>query len=67
MAEADPKVCQAIPSCPVCGGRMELVYDRPKTHVCVCVDCQSTMHVPGRAWVVLGRGVSKGPHPAPER
>ena len=60
MAEADPEVYQAIPSCPVCGGRVELVYDCPKAHVCVCVDCDSTMHVPAKAWRALGRGVSKG-------
>ena len=63
MANADPKVYQVIPSCPVCGGRMELVYDRPTTSVGVCVDCHSAIHVPARAWaVILARSPKKAPH-----
>jgi hypothetical protein len=36
---------------------MELVYDRPNTKVCVCVDCHTGITVPAQAWVVaLERG-----------
>ena len=38
--------------CPVCDGRMELVYDRHHQKVVVCVDCQSGLTVPGTAWEI---------------
>lgn len=50
--DPDPVPCEVIPSCGICGGRMELVYDRPHTKVCVCVDCHSSMTVPVAAWGV---------------
>lgn len=52
MADATPDLCKVIPKCPLCGGIMELVYDRPNTKVCVCVDCHTGIHVPARAWAI---------------
>ncbi len=41
---------------------MELVYDRPTTKVCVCVDCHSSFTVPAKAWsVAIARGTVKPP------
>ena len=40
------------PDCPVCGGVMELVYDRFNQQVCVCVDCHSGLTIPAAAWEV---------------
>lgn len=55
-----PGLCEVIPTCPLCAGRMELVYDRPKVKVCVCVDCHTGVSVPVRAWAVaLARGTIK--------
>jgi hypothetical protein len=52
-----PDLCTVIPMCPLCRGRMELVYDRPNAKVCVCVDCHTGISVPAQAWVVaLQRG-----------
>ena len=44
-----------IPDCPVCGGRMEMVYNRGHQQVSVCVDCRSDLTVPTTAWGVLHR------------
>jgi len=49
--EAQPDAEQTIRTCPVCDGRMELVYDRHQ-QVVVCVDCQSGLTVPGHAWEI---------------
>ena len=38
--------------CPVCHGRMELVYDRHHQKVVVCIDCQSGLTVPASAWEI---------------
>lgn len=39
---------------------MELVYDRPTSQVCVCVDCHTGITVPPRAWAVAtARGTLK--------
>jgi hypothetical protein len=55
-----PDLCEVVPTCPLCGGRMELVYDRPKTKVCVCVDCHTGITVPAEAWAIaLARGTVK--------
>ena len=43
---------QALHRCPVCDGRMELVYDRHHQKVVVCVDCQSGLTIPGSAWEI---------------
>jgi ssDNA-binding Zn-finger/Zn-ribbon topoisomerase 1 len=40
----------AITSCPVCRGRMELVYNRNGQQVVVCKDCHSGLTVPAAAW-----------------
>ena len=39
-----------FPSCPVCGGLMELVYSRFGENVVVCVDCQTGLTIPRKAW-----------------
>jgi ssDNA-binding Zn-finger/Zn-ribbon topoisomerase 1 len=38
--------------CPVCEGKMEVVYDRHHQKVVVCVDCQSGLTVPAGAWEI---------------
>ena len=48
VAVADERVA----ACPVCGGRMELVYDRHHQKVVVCVDCQSGLTIPQAAWEI---------------
>ena len=50
--DESPEPCEVIKTCPVCEGRMELVYDRYHQKVCVCVDCHSGLTVPASAWVV---------------
>jgi hypothetical protein len=42
--------CEVVPICPVCGGRMETVYNRPTSKVCVCVVCHSGITIPAEAW-----------------
>jgi ssDNA-binding Zn-finger/Zn-ribbon topoisomerase 1 len=41
-----------VQHCPVCDGRMELVYNRHHQRVVVCVDCQSGLTVPENAWEI---------------
>ena len=41
-----------FPQCPVCGGVMELVYSRFGENVVVCVDCQTGLTIPRKAWDV---------------
>jgi hypothetical protein len=50
----DPKPVdeRLITTCPVCDGKMELVYDRHHQKVVVCVDCQSGLTVPASAWEI---------------
>ena len=43
----------ACPHCPICGGTLEVVYDRFNQRVSVCRDCQSGLTVPSSAWEVL--------------
>lgn len=43
----------ACPDCPICGGTLEVVYDRYNQRVSVCKDCQSGITVPSSAWEVL--------------
>ena len=45
-----PGPCDMLETCPVCGGRMEMVYERPHQQVCACADCQTTITVPVVAW-----------------
>jgi hypothetical protein len=42
--------CEVLEVCPICGGRMEVVYNRIQAKVCVCVDCHSGVTVPAAAW-----------------
>ena len=42
-----------LPDCPVCSGRLDLVYDRFKQRVYVCVDCHVGLTIPESAWDVL--------------
>ena len=43
----------ALLSCPICEGKMEVVYARNKQQVCVCQDCHSGLTVPATAWAVV--------------
>ena len=49
MSDASFDLFHLIPKCPVCGDRIELVYDRPTAKVCVCVNCHTGITVPARA------------------
>ena len=49
MKEQTPEPARSF-HCPVCGGEMELVYDRAHTKVSVCVDCHTGITVPESAW-----------------
>jgi hypothetical protein len=41
-----------IPPCPICGGKLEVAYDRYHQKVVVCVDCHVGVTIPGSAWTV---------------
>jgi hypothetical protein len=41
------------PDCPICGGTLEIVYNRFNQQVSVCKDCHSGLTVPSSAWEVL--------------
>ena len=47
-----PDVCDVLPMCLMCGGKMEMVFDLPNMKVCVCVDCRTGITVPAKAWAV---------------
>ena len=49
--QAHPK----IPRCAICEGNMVLAYDRYRQKMCVCVDCHTSMTIPGSAWEVAAR------------
>jgi hypothetical protein len=42
----------AFPPCPICAGRVDIVYDRFHQRVGVCVDCHASMTVPSSSWEV---------------
>ena len=42
-----------IATCPVCKGRMEVVYARNNQQVSVCTDCHSGITIPPAAWEIL--------------
>ena len=46
---------RSCPNCPICDGKMELVYDRFNQQVWVCVDCHSGLTIPTTAWEVQKR------------
>ena len=52
VEESPVEPSEVIRACPICGGMLELVYDRPHTKVSACVDCQSEIAVPPSAWTV---------------
>ena len=58
-----PDLCTVIPTCPLCGGRMELVYDRARVKVCVCTVCHTGISVPARAWAVAFQRGAVRPEP----
>jgi hypothetical protein len=39
-----------FPACPVCTGVMEVVYSRFGENVVVCIDCQTGLTIPRKAW-----------------
>lgn len=41
------------PDCPICGGALEVVYERLNQRVSVCKDCHTGVTVPTSAWDVL--------------
>lgn len=41
-----------LSSCPVCDGRMEVVYQRHNQQVTICTDCHSGLTVPSVAWQI---------------
>ena len=42
-----------LPDCPVCFGRLDLVYDRFRQKVYVCVDCHVGLTIPDSAWAIV--------------
>lgn len=48
----EPEPLDAVAVCPVCGGKMELVYDRRHISASVCVDCHTGITIPTDAWDV---------------
>lgn len=54
-APAGPDSERKCPACPICSGRMELVYDRLNQQVCVCIECHSGLTIPASAWDVQRR------------
>jgi hypothetical protein len=47
-----PNEAVEIPPCPICGGKLEVVYDRYHQHVAVCADCMTGLTIPAKAWAV---------------
>ena len=52
--DRQPDKVPAVPNCPICDGRMEVVYHRNNQQVSVCTDCHSGLTVPATA-MQLGR------------
>jgi hypothetical protein len=48
-----PREDAVVATCPICSGKMEAVYRRHNTNVCVCTDCHSGVTVPGNAWEIV--------------
>lgn len=65
--EPDPsgEPCEVVEDCPVCGGKMEVVYNRTQSKVCVCVDCHTGLSVPAAAWRVAR--AKRGPKEEPKQ
>jgi hypothetical protein len=43
----------ALAACPICDGKMEVVYARHNQQVTVCTDCHSGLTVPSSAWSIV--------------
>ena len=50
--KSEPEPLDAVAACPVCGGKMELVYDRRHITASVCIDCHTGITIPTEAWDV---------------
>lgn len=50
--QSEPEALDALAVCPVCGGKLELVYDRRHITASVCIDCHTGITVPTDAWDV---------------
>lgn len=50
--EAQEETPRKIPPCSICEGTMVLAYDRHGQKMCVCLDCHTSMTIPGSAWEV---------------
>ena len=53
MGPHGEELSPACPDCPICGGALEIVYNRFNQQVSVCKDCHSGLTVPSSAWEVL--------------
>jgi ssDNA-binding Zn-finger/Zn-ribbon topoisomerase 1 len=42
-----------LATCPICEGKMDVVYNRNNQQVVVCEDCHSGLTVPNSAWEVV--------------
>ena len=51
----EPAPCDVLPSCAICDGRMETVYERSHQKVCQCIECGSSLTVPATAWHIAER------------
>jgi hypothetical protein len=47
-----PDDAEAVQLCPICTGRMEVVYERNHQKVCVCQDCHSGLTIPASAYEI---------------
>ncbi|HEX6163663.1 MAG TPA: hypothetical protein VFZ31_09875 [Vicinamibacterales bacterium] len=52
---SNDSLCDVVPLCAICDGRMETVYERSHQKVCQCVDCGTTLTVPATAWDIAAR------------
>ena len=44
------EVTPVVAACPLCYGRMEVVYARNNQQVSVCIDCHTGVVIPAVAW-----------------
>ena len=51
----------ALSVCPICQGKLEMVYDRNNQQVLICEDCHVGVTVPGTAWEIAR--VKRNPMP----
>ena len=48
-----PDPSMKLPACPVCGGKLEVVYSRYRQIVAVCAECRSSLTIPASAQEAL--------------